>query len=236
MSAPNSAPDTKTALEDRPAFSSRSLKRTRSSLLWSLTIGLAVGEGVSLLLHLGASWGVMIGWVAGAATLSGLAWGRVILPATPEITKARAASEDPGRLTVLGILLTSSLLSLALAIYITSQAKVLTAEANLLAAFCVISVLVSWFTMHTSFTLHYAHLYYRDDGTPGGLQFPGGEEPSDLDFAYFSFTLGMAFQVSDVTVSSRAFRAVVLMHALVSFIFNTAILALTLNLAVGALG
>jgi uncharacterized membrane protein len=204
--------------------------------VWSLGVGVVVGTGISVVLGLGAAWGAMIGWVACATTLTVSAWWRVILPATPEQTRQRAASEDPGRLTVLGIVLTSSLLSLALAVYITAQARNLTGQASWLAAFCVMSVFVSWLTMHTSFTLHYAHFYYRDDGSPGGLEFPGGEAPSDLDFAYFAFTIGMTFQVSDVVVSSSTFRQIVLLHALISFLFNTAIVALTLNLVVNLLG
>lgn len=85
--------------------------------------------------------------------------------------------------------------------------------------------------------LRYARLYYRDDGAgEGGLEFPGKEPPDDFDFAYFSFTIGMCFQVSDVSVSSRLIRRTVLVHSLVSFLYNTAILALALNLVFGRLG
>jgi len=84
--------------------------------------------------------------------------------------------------------------------------------------------------------LRYAHLYYRGDreGT-GGLEFPGKREPDDLDFAYFAFTIGMCYQTSDVTISSYAIRRTVLVHAIISFAYNTAILALALNLIFGLL-
>ena len=92
------------------------------------------------------------------------------------------------------------------------------------------AVVSAWAVTHTAFTLRYAHLYYDDSGGKGGLDFPGGEPPDDFDFAYFAFTVGMCFQVSDVAVSRSAFRRWVLAHALLSFAYNTAIVALTINL------
>lgn len=99
-------------------------------------------------------------------------------------------------------------------------------------------VMLSWFLLHTIFTVRYAHLYHDHNklntgSEIGGLDFPTDEEPDYLDFAYFSFVIGMTFQVSDVTVSSRAIRRFVLMHSLISFIFNTIIVALTINTLAG---
>jgi uncharacterized membrane protein len=83
--------------------------------------------------------------------------------------------------------------------------------------------------------VRYAHLYYRDDGDLGGLGFPGTEMPCLLDFAYYAFTIGMCFQVSDVTVTQHRMRQATLGHALLSFVFNTAVLALALSLLFGHL-
>lgn len=99
-------------------------------------------------------------------------------------------------------------------------------------------VMLSWFLLHTMFTVRYAHLYHDHNklntgSEVGGINFPTDEEPDYLDFAYFSFVIGMTFQVSDVTVSSRAIRRFVLMHGLISFIFNTIIVALTINTLAG---
>lgn len=99
-------------------------------------------------------------------------------------------------------------------------------------------VLLSWFLLHTMFTIRYAHLYHDhnklDTGSQvGGIEFPTEEDPDYLDFAYFSFVIGMTFQVSDVTVSSRAIRRFVLRHSLISFAFNTIIVALTINTLAG---
>jgi uncharacterized membrane protein len=91
--------------------------------------------------------------------------------------------------------------------------------------------------------LRYAHTYYGDpDGPAGpmshaaGLEFPGDREPDYMDFAYFSFVIGMTFQVSDVVITSRDFRKLVLIHAMLSFGFNTVILALALNTVSSVLG
>jgi uncharacterized membrane protein len=80
-------------------------------------------------------------------------------------------------------------------------------------------------------------LYFRDDGSgEGGLQFPGDETPDALDFAYFAFTVGMCFQVSDVVITSKKIRRAVLMHSILSFAYNTVILGMALNLFFGMLG
>ena len=101
--------------------------------------------------------------------------------------------------------------------------------------FCMLGVAFSWVLLHTTFTLRYAHIYYTQTITDkhqhdGGLKFPGDlESPDYLDFAYFSFVIGMTFQVSDVEVVLPRMRRLVLVHSLISFIFNTIIVALTIN-------
>jgi uncharacterized membrane protein len=93
--------------------------------------------------------------------------------------------------------------------------------------------------VHTLFAVHYAHGYYGDaprdgrGGIAGGLAFPGGAEPDYWDFLYFSFVIGMTSQVSDVQTTSPWMRRLCLAHGIVSFFFNTVILALTVNSAAG---
>ena len=107
-----------------------------------------------------------------------------------------------------------------------------------------IAVFLSWVLIHTLFTLRYAHLYYsyptqteKEQQQPcGGLLFPGDEPPDLLDFAYFSFVLGMAFQVSDVAVSSKRIRRLVMVHGFLSFVYNTVIVAFTINILSGIIG
>lgn len=99
-------------------------------------------------------------------------------------------------------------------------------------------VLFSWLLLHTTFTVRYAHLYHDHNklntgSNVGGIDFPTKEHPDYIDFAYFSFVIGMTFQVSDVQVNSRVIRRFVLMHSLISFVFNTIIVALTINTIAG---
>jgi uncharacterized membrane protein len=101
----------------------------------------------------------------------------------------------------------------------------------------VTAVVAAWLLTHTAYTLRYAHLYYRDDDEgEGGLSFPGDGAPAYVEFAYFAFTIGMCFQVSDVAVTSRQIRRAVLGQSLLSFAYNTAILATAVSLVVGVLG
>ncbi len=106
---------------------------------------------------------------------------------------------------------------------------------RLLAGLCLLAVVLAWALTHTAFTFRYAHLYYREDAEGiGGVDFPGKPPPTYFDFAYFAFTVGMCFQVSDVCVTSSQIRRAVLLHAVISFAYNSIILAFVLNLLFGA--
>jgi uncharacterized membrane protein len=96
------------------------------------------------------------------------------------------------------------------------------------------AIAVSWIMVHTSFAFRYAHLYYGDDNKQfakhaRGLTFPDDEAPDYFDFAYFSFVIGMTFQVSDVVITSKGVRRLVLLHSLIAFVFNTVVIALTIS-------
>lgn len=102
-------------------------------------------------------------------------------------------------------------------------------------AISLLGVGLSWVLLHTVFTQRYAHLYYTNPGAGpddqvGGLDFPQEKQPDYLDFAYFSFIIGMTFQVSDVSISSGSIRRVVLLHSLISFVFNTIVVALIISI------
>ncbi len=103
---------------------------------------------------------------------------------------------------------------------------------------CFGSVMLSWFLVHTIFTFHYAHLFYDTDKANNGnlkrgLEFPKEDSPDYLDFAYFSFVVGMTFQVSDVQVTDKKMRRLVLLHGLLAFVLNTFVVALTINFLAG---
>lgn len=100
-----------------------------------------------------------------------------------------------------------------------------------------VTLLTSWLMVHTTFAFRYAHEFYSHDLNPqsfdGGLEFPGETAPDYLDFVYFALVLGMTFQVSDVQITARKMRRMATLHGLLSFLFNTIILALSVNLAAG---
>jgi uncharacterized membrane protein len=100
-----------------------------------------------------------------------------------------------------------------------------------------VTIALSWAAVHTTFALHYAHDYYRGS-KPGGLQFPSGDEHDHADywdFVYFSFVIGMTAQVSDVGITDKTIRRTATAHGIISFIFNTALVALMVNIAASAI-
>jgi uncharacterized membrane protein len=98
-------------------------------------------------------------------------------------------------------------------------------------------IILSWTLVHTTFCFHYAHLFYDNvkgtDSNVEGLEFSNEKYPDYIDFAYFSFVIGMTFQVSDIEISSRKIRRLALLHSLLSFVLNTFVVALTINLIAG---
>jgi hypothetical protein len=127
-----------------------------------------------------------------------------------------------------------TLVGLALAISLVPDVRDLeTMRGVSLAIMSALGVISAWGVLQTSYALHYAYLYYRSEESAGGLAFPGEQSPDQMDFAYFAFTIGTSFAVSDVDVTGRAIRRAVLGHQILSFFFNTSILALAINLVIG---
>jgi uncharacterized membrane protein len=142
---------------------------------------------------------------------------------------------DEGRLLLLVLTVVAALASLGaiVAELGTSQGSERTATQLTLA---LVTIVLSWFFIHSIFAIHYAHEFYGDGAKQSGLKFPGDEkEPHYWDFVYFSFVIGMTCQVSDVAVSSRLIRATVNVHGIVSFFFNAALVALSVNMAASAI-
>jgi len=203
---------------------------------WGLAI--AAGGCVSVLLvPFDLSWAgrAFVGWDVAVLVVLGHIWG-IILGSDAARSRARAAREDPGRLALLAIAVLASVMSLAAATDLLRRTEEYAPAgfSGLFVGVGLLAVAGGWMLMHSAFALHYAHLYYREDGTPGGLEIQGGP-PDDLDFAYFAFTIGMTFQTSDVTITAKELRRAALAHAVLSFVFNTVILALAVNLIVGRL-
>lgn len=165
----------------------------------------------------------------------------VIIGAHPRDIVSIARLQDSSRTLLFLFVVAASLFSLGAILVLLKSPKGATDEqitTHVLLSFG--SVIVSWWLVHTVFTMRYAHMYYdtdTDDGKSkpfGGLDFPGDNKyPDYLDFVYFSFVIGMTFQVSDVEISSRSIRRLAWVHGLISFAFNTAIVALGINVISG---
>jgi uncharacterized membrane protein len=150
---------------------------------------------------------------------------------TPDALRRRARYEDEGIFVIL--LFTAFAIGVSVASIFSLMAEAeKTGGAHL--ALCIASVPLGWLTLHTVAAFRYAHLYYaraKAGHDAGGLAFPGTDEPDALDFLYYSLVVGMTAQVSDVSVHSSAMRRFTLAHAVLSFFFNTVLIALAVNVA-----
>jgi len=183
---------------------------------------------------------LVLTWDAFALTTLALAW-IVICTKDPYEARRNARLQDSSA-TFLFVLVisaaTASLFAVGLLLGIAKQLSPTGLAAYI--ALAVTAVVFSWMLVHTIFTLRYAHIYFHDArkvdraSVSGGVIFPGkSSSPDYLDFAYFSFIIGMTCQVSDVQISSQRVRRLALVHGLISFAFNTAILAIFVNIIAG---
>jgi uncharacterized membrane protein len=168
----------------------------------------------------------------------------MMLHSTKQSIKRRAEIGDESRFVVLAFASLATLASLAAILAELAAAK---EEAGMLKGFHLalagVTIVSAWTFIHLIFTQHYAHEYFierdsdNDPATPpesaGGLHFPGTQQPQFIDFLYFSYVIGVACQTADVETTSHAMRSVALIHCILSFFFNTTILALTINIAAG---
>ena len=150
--------------------------------------------------------------------------------------RRRARLQDEGRVAILVLTAAAAFASLGAILALLGTVSGTLREPIQL-AFAALTIVLSWAFTHTMFALHYAHEFYEQDGGKGGgMDFPGGEaEPDYWDFLYFAFVIGMCAQVSDITVSCKPIRRTVFAHSITAFIFNVALLALTVNIAASAI-
>lgn len=175
-------------------------------------------------------------WDIFALTYVIISW-TVFFTSNIEHIKKKALTDDGGKLFVFFIVVFASFASMiTVAILVISKESLGMNEAVYL-TIIIGGILLSWTLVHTTFCFHYAHLYYDNvEGTNHnmeGLEFPKEKYPDYIDFAYFSFVIGMTFQVSDVEISSKTIRRLALLHGLLSFVLNTFVVALSINLIAG---
>lgn len=143
----------------------------------------------------------------------------------------RAEEEDEGAALVLMLTVIAAAASIV-AIFVELGAARGDKDNWLSPVLALSTVILSWVFIHTIFAFHYAHDFYgaAEGGPKGGLSFPNDKHPEYLDFIYFSFVIGMTFQVSDVQVTNKAVRRLVVTHGAVSFFYNLAVLSLMVNM------
>jgi len=154
----------------------------------------------------------------------------MISRSTTETCQKRAALYDEGDWIILLLVVASAAVSFVAIFAELGKLSEARGPPALLLVLTVVTVALSWAFTHVVFTLHYANVYYKpDEDGPGGLKFPGHREPDYRDFLYYAFVIGCASQTGDVATVSRAMRRLTLVHGIVAFAFNTAILALMIN-------
>jgi uncharacterized membrane protein len=200
----------------------------------------SVAAGLILLVVLPASYRTatryLLAWDLTSAIYVGAAlW--MIARSTIDTCHARAALYDESDWVIMTLVVASSAASFV-AIF-AELAAIKSGHAPPLISLVVTgaTVVLSWTFTHVIFTLHYANLYYRPlgQGPPGGLEFPGKRPPDYRDFLYYAFVIGCATQTADVNTVSPAMRRTTLVHGVIAFAFNTAILALMINVGASLL-
>lgn len=176
---------------------------------------------------------IIVGWDTFSFSMIFLSW-LLFFSTTAKDLCSVVEKQDDGLKTIFIIMLIAVCFSLFGTLVLMTQKSEYSANKIVHMIISLSPIFFSWILLHTMFTIRYAHLYHDHNklhtgSNIGGLDFPAKIQPDYIDFAYFSFVIGMTFQVSDITISSPAIRRFVLMHSLISFVFNTIIVALTIN-------
>jgi uncharacterized membrane protein len=175
---------------------------------------------------------LLIGWDAFVALYLALVF-VMMLRSEHAHLRYRAAQQDDGRFLILAVTGLGAFASIAAIVFELGASHRGVPEL----ALATTTIALSWAIVHTAFALHYAHDYYRRT-KPGGLQFPSGDQHDHADywdFVYFSFVIGMTAQVSDVGITDKTIRRTATVHGIVSFVYNTALVALMVNIAASAI-
>jgi uncharacterized membrane protein len=214
-----------------------------------LVVGLVAGAAIFFALHghLGFANAVIAGiagWNASALVIVALDWLTILTTPQPKIREL-AQQQDLSRFLIFVFVVVAACAALFAVGFLVSRPKEQTAgHFTVHIALTLLTVASSWTLVHTVFSFRYAHAFYGDSDVSGvhhhaeGLTFPPDRPhrpPDYLDFAYFSFGIGMTCQVSDVQINSRRMRRLALVHSVLSFGFNTLILALLINTVSGLL-
>jgi uncharacterized membrane protein len=207
------------------------VKLFRDTVAVRIFVAVVLGVVVALVVGNTVGWRfALAGWIVAAGVY--VAWTQFILRGMDaEQTCRWVTREDPTRRVADAVIVSASIASLGGVGYVVAAGSHSGAEAIEGALVGILTVVASWFAVHTLYTVHYARLYYSDD--PGGINFHDPEPPRFRDFAYVAFTVGMTYQVSDTEIGLTSIRATVLRHALLSYLLGAVVLAVTVNLIAG---
>jgi uncharacterized membrane protein len=196
-----------------------------------LFVSVAIGLVVMLALPASAITRVLIGWDTGMVIYLVAAAMVMSRCSTIAQMKSNASAQDEGALAILILTAAAGMASL-FAIFAELAALERTdPHYGIYVALAIGTVVLSWTFIHTIFALHYAHDFYGSGEHKNGLRFPDDGQPDYWDFVYFSFVVGMTFQVSDVAVTQKSVRRTVVAHGALSFFFTTAVVAMAVNIA-----
>jgi len=170
---------------------------------------------------------LLTGWDIAAVIYLAMVW-LAVYRMNAEVTSRMAGREDPSSPVAELLVVTASIVALVAVGFALVRAGQTTGSTKaLLIALGTVSVVVSWLVVHTVYMLRYARSYYTEPA--GGIGFNEEDLPAYMDFAYFSFTIGMTFQVSDTNITRKNIRRLALQHALLSYLFGAVILAAAIN-------
>ena len=180
---------------------------------------------------------IMISWDVFSLSMITYLWTSFFRSKADQI-REQAKEVDESRIIIFIVVLCSILISLLGILIMLNYADTVATHKALHFPVSILGVILSWILLHTIFTVRYAHLYYGDNVNKplkqcGGIDFPHDDAPDFFDFAYFAFIVGMTFQVADTNINSKRIRRMVLMHAIISFCFNTIIVALSIGIISG---
>ncbi|MGI9113564.1 MAG: DUF1345 domain-containing protein [Chthoniobacterales bacterium] len=199
-----------------------------------LACALIIAAATALLLHAHPRWTVSLATYDAFALVSLALLSITIAFTSSKAIRLLARKQDVGRTIIFAFVISAACAALfAVAFLIRGVKTDGPTHFTLHLLLSILTVVLSWLLTHTVFGLRYAHNFYGDDQAREarqGLEFPGEPHPDYRDFTYFSFVIGMTCQVSDVQVTSREMRRLVLLHGVLSFAFNTVILALSINI------
>ena len=210
-----------------------------------LLIALAVGFMIFgfLVQHHSVPLSFMMSWIGFAGTFLFFCW-VTILGKHPRETGTLATEQDSSYLTIFLVALSAAFVSIfAVLLLLQSLPSQSKTGFSLHMLLSLVAIMASWLLIHTLFTIRYAHLYYTYADAEskkrkehfGGLEFPNTPSPDFMDFAYYSFIIGFAFQTADVSITGSRIRHLSLLHGFISFLFNTVLIALGINIISGLL-